>query len=295
MTNNQPLVSVLMTAYNREKYIGEAIESVLESSYQNFELIVVDDCSTDNTASIVQSYANQDSRVFYYRNKENLGDYPNRNKAASYAKGEYIKYLDSDDYIYPHGLAVMVSAMEKYSEAGFGLSENGYEHSPHPLCLTPYQSYRENFFERDLFGRAPSSSIIRTKAFNDVGGFTGKRQVGDHEMWLMMGRGYSLVTLPRDLAWNRVHADQEQKYDDVFNKTEMHWSIQQQALEHEDCPLTQKEVASAYSILNSKHAKTFWRTMYGSAGIRGALRYRKALQLRWLDLPFSMLSNVLKK
>src|SRR5690606_2521559 len=98
-----PLVSVLMTVYNREKYIAEAIKSVLASTYQNWELIIVDDQSMDNSVAIAQSFAQKDPRIQVHVNKENLGDYPNRNRAASYAKGKYLKYVDSDDLIYPYG------------------------------------------------------------------------------------------------------------------------------------------------------------------------------------------------
>ena len=77
-----PLVSVLMTAYNREKYIAEAIESVLASTFQDFELIIVDDCSRDHTVEIVRRYTS-DPRLQVHVNEKNLGDYPNRNRAAS--------------------------------------------------------------------------------------------------------------------------------------------------------------------------------------------------------------------
>ena len=92
--NIPPLVSVLMTAWNRQEFIAEAIESVLASTYNNFELIIVDDCSTDNTVAIARTYQEQDTRIKIFQNEKNLGDYPNRNKAVSYASGKYIKYLD---------------------------------------------------------------------------------------------------------------------------------------------------------------------------------------------------------
>src|ERR1700753_1799917 len=112
MTN--PLVSVLMTAYNRAEYIGQAIESVLASTHANFELIIVDDGSKDDTLAAARSWAAKDNRIKVYLNEQNLGDYPNRNRAASYATGKYIKYLDSDDLLYPHCLQVMVHGMESY-------------------------------------------------------------------------------------------------------------------------------------------------------------------------------------
>jgi glycosyltransferase involved in cell wall biosynthesis len=80
-----PIVSVLMTSFNREKYIAEAIESVLASTYKDFELIIVDDVSTDATVAIAEKYAKQDGRIKVYKNQNNLGDYKNRNRAASYA------------------------------------------------------------------------------------------------------------------------------------------------------------------------------------------------------------------
>jgi len=97
MVEHAALVSILMTAYNREEYIGEAIESVLKNAYQNFELIIVDDGSKDQTVAIANAYANNDSRIKVFVNEKNIGDYPNRNKAASHATGEFMMYVDSDD------------------------------------------------------------------------------------------------------------------------------------------------------------------------------------------------------
>src|SRR4051794_39573356 len=107
-----PLVSVLMTAYNRQQFIAEAIESVLGSTYKNFELIICDDSSTDDTLAIAKRYALRDERVKVYSNPKRLGQFPNRNRSSEYAKGKYIKYLDSDDIILPDGLEYCVTEME---------------------------------------------------------------------------------------------------------------------------------------------------------------------------------------
>src|SRR5215469_1088660 len=140
--HDAPTVSVLMTSYNRSSYIGFAIESVLASTLGDFELVVVDDCSTDGTQDIVRGYAERDRRVRFYQNKSNLGDYPNRNRAASLARGKWLKYVDSDDYIYPHGLDVLVSTMERFPEAGYGLcSFPALRDQPYPLCFSPREAY----------------------------------------------------------------------------------------------------------------------------------------------------------
>src|SRR3954469_22732147 len=92
-----PSVSVLLTTYNRERYVAEAIESVLAQTFEDFELIVSDDCSSDRTLEIVNGYARRDRRIRVAVNDRNLGDYGNRRHVASLATGRYLKYHDSDD------------------------------------------------------------------------------------------------------------------------------------------------------------------------------------------------------
>lgn len=211
MLNDLPLVSVLMTSYNREKYITAAIESVLRSTYKNFELIIVDDCSTDKTVEIAKGFAAVDSRVIVFVNDTNLGDYPNRNKAASLANGKYLKYVDADDMIYPHGLGVMVTMMEKFPKAGYGIcSKVQNSNTLYPIELVPEEAYRFHYFKQNtIFNRAPLSAIINREVFNAVGGFSGKRMVGDFEMWHKLSLSYPVVLMPQGLTWYRTHTEQE--------------------------------------------------------------------------------------
>jgi glycosyltransferase involved in cell wall biosynthesis len=175
-----PLVSVLMTAYNRDRFIAEAIESVLKQTYSNFELIIVDDCSTDKTPDIARSFQLKDSRIRFYINDKNLGDYHNRNKAASFAKGVYLKYLDADDVLYPNGLSEMVKAIELYPAAAFGLQcPSTLLHFQLPQILYPKDSLNKHYFNGGVFISGPSGSIIRKDIFDKVGGLSGKRFLGD--------------------------------------------------------------------------------------------------------------------
>ncbi len=82
-----PLVSVLITVFNRECYLAAAVDSVLAQTMQDFEIVIVDDCSTDGSVDIARAYAARDPRIRFFRNDRNLGDYPNRNKAAGLATG----------------------------------------------------------------------------------------------------------------------------------------------------------------------------------------------------------------
>lgn len=108
-----PKVSVLIPTYNYAHCLDEAIQSVLEQQYQDFELIIIDDCSKDNTDEVIQKYLS-DARVRYYKNSVNLGLVGNWNKCLSYANGEYIKFLCADDKFRYDLLDKFVSAMEQY-------------------------------------------------------------------------------------------------------------------------------------------------------------------------------------
>ncbi len=92
-----PTISVIMPAYNAEKTIKYAIESVLNQTYRDFELIVINDCSTDNTESVIANYVKKDSRVIHLNNQYNAGVSYTRNRAVECARGEWIAFLDSDD------------------------------------------------------------------------------------------------------------------------------------------------------------------------------------------------------
>jgi glycosyltransferase involved in cell wall biosynthesis len=250
-----PLVSVLMTSYNREKYIAEAIESVLASTYKNFELIIVDDCSRDKTVSIAKEYAAKDNRVKVFVNEKNLGDYPNRNQAASYAKGKYIKFLDADDLIYHYGLDVMVDYMERFPHAGFGLGSFMDDHKPFPDCISPKEIYLESFSGFNHFDRAPGSAIIKLDVFNSVGKFSGARMIGDYEFWFRIARYHYMVKFPIDLYFNRLHEEQESKSEYAKQYPALRKKVLQEALAHPDCPLNAAELEKVKQFVRRNYTK----------------------------------------
>jgi glycosyltransferase involved in cell wall biosynthesis len=254
-----PLVSVLTTAYNREKYIAECIESVLASTFQDYEYVIVDDCSSDRSYAVALEYAKKDSRIRIYRNEKNLGDYPNRNRTAELACGKYLKYLDSDDVLYPHGLRVMANAITRFPEAGIALSQNTDENSCYPVCLSPEEAYREHFFRRDLFGRSPGSAIIKAAAFWQIGGFSGQRFVGDTELWLRLAARFPMVKMPRDLVWDRTHQSKESVYEAEAQNCELRTVLVLNALKSSECPLDESERRRATIIIRKRAIKQAMR------------------------------------
>jgi len=105
------LVSIIMPSYNTAKFIKETVDSVLQQTYQNWELIIVDDCSSDNTDEIVATFV--DSRIKYIKNEKNSGAAISRNKALKEAKGKWIAFLDSDDIWLSDKLEKQINFMEK--------------------------------------------------------------------------------------------------------------------------------------------------------------------------------------
>lgn len=112
----QPLVSVLMPVYNGEKYLAEAIDSILKQTYTNIELLILDDGSSDNSGAIVNSY--DDDRIKYQTNGRNLGIVATRNKLLTFAKGDYIAIHDCDDLALPNKLAMQVAYLQEHKSCG---------------------------------------------------------------------------------------------------------------------------------------------------------------------------------
>lgn len=289
---NLPLVSVLMTSFNRELYIEEAIKSVLESTYSNFELIITDDRSTDRTVEIARQFEAQDKRVKVYINDQNLGDYPNRNKSASLATGKYLKYLDSDDIIYPYSIELMVKAMELYPDAGFCFCHNGQQDNrkPFPISFTPEQAYREHFFNQGFLYAGPGGTLIAKEKFDAVGGFSGIRMVGDYELWLKLAAIYPSVKVQPGLIWWRVHEGQEfaagNSKQNLYIK--MSYKVTMAALKHNNCPLSEEEKKIAVSNQKKLQARRIIK-LFASLKVQQATDIFKHSGLSFGDLMFSVL------
>ena len=115
------LVSIIMPSWNTGRFIAESIQSVIDQTYENWELIIVDDCSTDNTDEVIATFS--DKRIRFYKNEKNSGAAVTRNKAIREAKGEWIAFLDSDDLWNPDKLEKQLAFM---NEHGYVFSYHDY-------------------------------------------------------------------------------------------------------------------------------------------------------------------------
>ena len=246
MSAATPTISVLMTSFNREAYIAEAIESVLAQTFGDFELIICDDGSTDETVTIANEYARRDARVRVTLNAENLGDYANRRRVVEFARAPFLKYHDSDDVMYAHCLAVMLEPLRREPSAAFAVSaSHAWPGGPAPMLLTPRLAYEREYLGGGLFQLGPAAALFRTAQFRALGGFPDVPHAADYLFWLRACARVNVLLVPGDLFYYRVHAGQEAAKpanDLAFAQSA---GVAWQMLNSSECPLTGEALALA--------------------------------------------------
>lgn len=195
---NPPLVTVAMVTYNSSRYVRMAIESVLASSYTNFELIISDDCSTDNTWEIINEY--KDARIRAYRHEVNIGEYPNRNFCLSKSIGKYIIYIDGDDKIFNHGLKDFIGKIENYPECGMVISRPDINIE---TVYTPKEAFEKHYLEKTILNLALVRVLFNREKFIELGGFSTDYRSGDDFVRLLMASKYPILVINDGLVWWR--------------------------------------------------------------------------------------------
>ncbi|MCX5855303.1 MAG: glycosyltransferase [Deltaproteobacteria bacterium] len=216
-------ISVIIPAYNHEKYITEAINSVLNQSYQDFEIIIINDGSTDSTEQRILSV--HDQRVQYV-SQENSGAHSAINRGISLAQGEYISILNSDDVYGPKRLETCLDYLESNARYSVVMSMvEGIDQSGTPVkeSITPkvkawldwYRSallfFNEDKFYPNAFAKnimiTTSNLFVRRKCFQECGGFKGLRYAHDWDMLLRFSRRYQIHLIKEDLLKYRMHPE----------------------------------------------------------------------------------------
>lgn len=206
----KPRVSVCMITYNRADFIGAAIESVQRQDYSDWELIIIDDGSVDNTKELVSQYQAKDPRIGYYKNKVNQDVSRARNRALSYARGEFVAVIDSDDvWIDNEKLGKQVWYLEKRSQVvlvgtrvvTINQDGEGMEHLKNPVS--------DKDIRRRMLWQNPfvhSSVMFRTRLVRQLGGYDEELITAeDYELFLRLGEYGQLANLPRYMVGYRIH------------------------------------------------------------------------------------------
>lgn len=203
------LVSVIIPCFNASQYISEAISSVLNQTYSNYEIIVIDDGSTDNTKTAIEIHFH--SIKYFY--KDNGGPASARNLGIAKANGEYIAFLDADDYWLPDKLALQIDVLKTNSQYGlihsnYLIREEGRDLYPRFLTHKPPSgNVFESLFIDNHIGNL--TVVIRRECLEAIGRFDESRElisIEDYEFWLRIARSFEIRYIDKPVAVYRVHA-----------------------------------------------------------------------------------------
>jgi len=215
---NYPKVSVIIPTYNRADLLSRAIESVLNQTFKCFELIIVDDASTDNTKEVVEEIQKRDQRIRYIRLDKNSGApaHP-RNVGIQNAKGEYIAFLDHDDEWLPEKLKKQIELFENSKKKNLGfVGCNALIVDEQDGKKYEYRLPRvENVFRRLLesnFVWSASSVIVKKSVINDIGLFDERlKNADDWDMWIRIAQKYNFDFVPEVLFKYYLHENNTTK------------------------------------------------------------------------------------
>ena len=202
-----PRVSIILPVYNGGKFLREAIDSVLGQSYNDFELVVIDDGSTDDSVAIIQSYSN--SRIKLLRNGMNLGITKSLNNGIAAAAGEYLCRMDADDISMPERLKLQVGYLDGHPDiamvgsAVILIDSNGREAGRKAYPATPVQ-IRKSIFVHNPF--AHGTIMVRASVIKECGGYDERfLHNEDYDLWFRIAARHNLANLETRLLKRRVH------------------------------------------------------------------------------------------
>lgn len=212
MTNKKPVISVIVPVYNTEKYLGEALDSVINQTMSDIEIICIDDCSTDNSLQILTKYAQQDKRIKIISHQQNLGCVATKNEGIKSAQGEYIYPFDSDDIIKPNTLEKLHNAIKNNLGDIISCDVTLFGKKNKPLVLPPPTIY-------DLANRncIVNSSLFRKNDFLQLSGdgydpyF--KNGLEDYDLWLnfVFKHNKRIYRIPEVLYFYRIKSSKESR------------------------------------------------------------------------------------
>ena len=210
MKKKSPKISVLMSVYNGSRYLRESIESILNQTFDDFEFIIINDSSTDDTEEIIAEYGKKDDRIKLFKNEENIGLTKSLNKGLKLAQGKYIARQDADDVSLPERFEKQVGVLDRHPEAVLVScdievinSEGAFVKKEERSCEPQWVSWYLMFYNH-IGGH--SQVIFRTQTAKELGGYSEVyRYSQDYEFWCRLVKAGDIIILPETLHQLRRH------------------------------------------------------------------------------------------
>lgn len=216
----EPLISIILPIYNGEKYMRISIDSVLAQTYSNWELLIIDDGSTDHTAAIAQEYVSKDSRIHYYKNPENMRLPKTLNLGFSLSKGDFLTWTSDDNYYYPTALETMYCALqEQKREFAFASCDVVNSDGDIVECIMVSDNAKKSIVGTNPVG---ACFLYSRKVYETVGEYDPEMTlVEDFDYWQRVCAKYEPVCIPKKLYAYRWHdgALTSTMRKDAFNRT----------------------------------------------------------------------------
>jgi glycosyltransferase involved in cell wall biosynthesis len=220
--NSQPLISISIPTYNYGKFLPTAINSVIESNIQNYEIIIIDNCSDDNTEEIASHFTSQYSNIKYFRQSKNVGAFHNWNSCAAISSGTFLIFLSADDFLLAGHLERSLQSLLLHNNAGLAYCpiiyvdetnkpKNILTHPGHPKV--DYAGGRNEAIDlliNDCY-ITPSTAIIKRDAFDKAGGFRhGLKAAIDFDLWIRIFlAGFDFIFFRVPMVCYRIHPNQD--------------------------------------------------------------------------------------
>ncbi|MCC8370493.1 MAG: glycosyltransferase [Rickettsia endosymbiont of Stiretrus anchorago] len=203
MNNNSPKISIVLPVYNREKLLPKAIESCLNQTFTDFELIIIDDCSKDKSFEIAKKYAKQDQRIKVIRNEPNKRLPASLNIAFKEARGQYFTWTSDDNLLHENALAKMNEVLDNSPDIGLVYTDYTLIDEQGKIGARLYQESPEFLPIRDCVG---ACFLYRADIAKMVGGYNENMHlVDDYEYWLRFGLVTKFAHIPESLYFYMVH------------------------------------------------------------------------------------------
>ena len=231
---SQPLISVLCLCYNQERFIIESLESIKAQTYKNFEILICDDFSKDNSVNVIESWIlkNGDLRIKFLKHRENKGITKTLNELLKLAEGKYIQMLALDDILMPDKFERHVQIMEEssdneamvFSDAHLIDSEsNYYQNKFIALHMSYLNLTTQNFHELLQYNNfiPAMSALIKKELLDEENGWDESLPFEDYDMWLRLSKGYSFIFDDVISCSYRLHDNNSHKKNTVINDSAM--------------------------------------------------------------------------
>lgn len=315
-STGQPLVSIVCLCFNHARFLAEALDSVLNQTYKNLEILVVDDCSSDNSRSIIEDYVRRFPQIKYLPNEKNLGNCAAFNRAYRLSKGKYLIDFATDDVLVPNRVEEQVKAFEKLDET-YGILFTDAE------FIDDNGNHLHNFYKHDKDGKLAENvpdgyvfpeviarhyicsptMMIRRSVFDKLNGYDETLAYEDFDLWVRSAPDFKYFFLDKILTRRRIHAAQMSQQQYKLNDKQIFSTItvcrkaqKLLRIENEKKALQKRvhhELIHAVFTRNFEASRQLYELLQELGEV--PIKYRTLMSISKLPLPFARIRQLYQK